>query len=170
MNYNELYHYGVPGMKWGQRKTKVERITDRAKKRGWSEDATEVAKIKTKKINQMSNDDLKKVTKRDELTSKYKEKNPNAIKKGIAIAAGVAAALGTITLLHRNSKQVIDIGKNIIDKFKKKPAITSPIIRKFVTRDKRVSTPAITAYLAKAKNNKNAVKNGVKAVQNLLKK
>ena len=43
MNNNELYHYGIPGMRWGHRKSKIEKISERSKKRGWSDDATEAA-------------------------------------------------------------------------------------------------------------------------------
>ena len=119
-NNNELYHYGVPGMRWGQRRatTKVDKISSRAKKRGWSDDATETAKIKTKKINQMSNNELQTVNKRKGLERDYKNLNPNAVKKGIAIAGATAAALGTIITLHKHGKQIVDGGKKVLDRYK----------------------------------------------------
>lgn len=112
---NELYHYGVPGMKWGQRRAsaKLNKITKRAKKRGWSDDATEVEKIKTKKVKQMSNDDLKKAKKRGELERDYKNLNPNAIKKGLAIAGTTAAALGTMATLYKYGKPIMNKGKKV---------------------------------------------------------
>ena len=119
-NYNELYHYGVPGMKWGQKRatTKIEKITKRAKKQGWSDDATETAKIRTKKINQMSNKDLETANKRKNLEQNYKNLNPNAIKKGIAIAAATVAALGTMTALYKHGKTIVNGGKKVIERYK----------------------------------------------------
>ena len=118
---NDLYHYGVPGMKWGVRRAdiKAQRVDTRAKKRGWSDDATEVAKIRTKKVSQMSNNELNKVNNRKNLERQYSTLNPNAIKKGLAIAGATAAALGTVVALHKNGKQIMSIGRSTVDKFKK---------------------------------------------------
>ena len=109
---NELYHYGVPGMKWGKRKSKIEKISSRSKKRGWSDDATETAKIKTKKLNQMSNNELRKINDRKQLERNYKQLNPNVVKKGLAFVGATAAAMGTITLLQKNSAALMKIGKS----------------------------------------------------------
>lgn len=121
-NNDELYHYGVPGMKWGQRRAakKLDKVTKRAKKQEWSNDATEVGKIKTKKVKQMSNDELKKVKKRDELERDYKNLNPNVIKKGLKIAGATVAALGTMAALAKYGKVIVKTGKNAIDQIKTK--------------------------------------------------
>lgn len=117
-NNNELYHYGVPGMRWGVRRAdaKLQRVSTRAKKRGWSDDATEVAKIQTKKVNQMSNNELTKVNNRKTLEQNYTRLNPNAIKKGIAIAGATAAAIGTLTTLYKYGKTHITAGKKLFQK------------------------------------------------------
>lgn len=77
MENNELTHYGILGMKWGVRRSqaKLARIGKRAKKGGWSEDAESAAKIKTKKVKQMSNAELKKLNERTRLENEYKNLN-----------------------------------------------------------------------------------------------
>lgn len=119
---DELYHYGVLGMRWGTRRAQKQlgRIERRSKKGNWSTDATEVAKIRTKKINQMSNAELNKVNNRKNLERSYKQLNPNAVKKGMAIASGTAATLGTVVALYANSHKIIKIGQTIAGKFAKR--------------------------------------------------
>ena len=58
VNNDELIHYGVLGMKWGRRKNRY-----------ISKDSKRATKIRKKRVNQMSNDDLKTVNKRLELES-----------------------------------------------------------------------------------------------------
>lgn len=116
MNNNELYHYGIPGMHWGHRKSKIEKISERSKKRGWSDDATEAAKINTKKINQMSNNELMKLNNRKQLERNYKQLNPNTLKKGLAVAGATAAAIGTISALSKSGRKIIRTGKIIGNK------------------------------------------------------
>lgn len=124
-NNNELYHYGVPGMKWGVRRAdaKLQRVSTRAKKRGWSDDATEVAKIRTKKVNQMSNNELTKVNNRKTLEQNYSRLNPNAIKKGLAFAGAAVAAIGTMTALYKHGKTLITSGKKFAQKTLERRAV-----------------------------------------------
>ena len=69
--------------------------------------------MKKKRINEMTNAELKKLNERKNLENQYKQLNPNQAQKAIKTAATVAAALGTVSLLYNNSKQVIKIGKEI---------------------------------------------------------
>lgn len=119
---NELYHYGVLGMKWGVRRAqnKLSRIDRKSQKENWSQDATEVAKIRTKKVNQMTNAELNKVNNRKNLERNYSQLNPNAVKKGLAIAGTVAGALGTVVAMHANGGKVIKIGKDVANKLIKR--------------------------------------------------
>ena len=74
---NELTHYGVPGMKWGVRRSqkRLSRIDKKAQKKNWSDDARDAAQIKTKKVKQMSNAELRKLNERTRLENEYKNLN-----------------------------------------------------------------------------------------------
>lgn len=98
----ELYHYGILGMKWGQRRRqkKVSKIERKAKKQGWTNDALSVEKLKLKKNKELSNNELKQLNTRRELERKYKNDRSKA-KKFVASAATVTAVVGAIGV-YRN--------------------------------------------------------------------
>lgn len=122
---NELYHYGILGMKWGVRRyqNKDGSLTKAGKKRysqdNWSDDAKTASALKKKGVNQMSNAELRKLTERQQLERNYSQLNPSHIKKGMAIAGGVAAGLGTVVGIYTNGSKLIDIGKKIAGKMSK---------------------------------------------------
>lgn len=120
---NELYHWGIKGMKWGVRRYQNSdgSYTAAGKKRrkfrtdGWSDDAKEAGQLKKKKLNQMSNAELQKLNKRQELENKYRQNNKSSIAKGIAIVGVTAAALGTLNNLYINGDNVIKNGKKLVN-------------------------------------------------------
>lgn len=115
---DELYHWGVLGMKWGRRKgTTTSSSGGRSSRKSrMSQDAREASAIKKKKVSEMSNAELRKLNERQNLEKNYKSLNPSAISKGAKIAAATAATLGTIVALESNGKHVIASGKNIVKK------------------------------------------------------
>lgn len=190
MSNDELYHYGVPGMKWGERKASSKstqtrrpakkKVDDQKKKNNQSTNSQQqnsnskptnnqpnkstidINKIKNKKVSDMSNEELKALTTRGELEEKYRKQiqsqnparnstsnkkknlndmsdeevkslserleneskvnkfNPKGIAKGLAIAAAVAVALGTIHKLYTSSRDIMNDGKEIMGSVKKK--------------------------------------------------
>ena len=111
---DELYHYGVPGMKWGVRRSqnKLDRINKRSKKNDWSEDATTAAKIKTKKVSQMTNDELKKLNNRRNLKQENERLSRNSNKGRAAVKAFIATA-GTITAVSAAAAIYAKHGKKV---------------------------------------------------------
>ena len=107
---NELYHYGVLGMKWGVRKDRS-RSGGSRRKRSMSDDARDASTIKKKKVSQMSNAELKKINERTRLEQEYSRLNPGAAKKGWKFVAGAAGVMGTALAVYNNSNQIIQIGK-----------------------------------------------------------
>ena len=118
---NELYHWGIKGMKWGVRRyqnsdgsyTSAGKKRRKSRTNGWSDDAKEAGQLKKKKLNQMSNAELQKLNKRQELENKYRQNNKSSIAKGIAIVGVTAAALGTLNNLYINGDNAIKNGKKI---------------------------------------------------------
>ena len=84
---DELYHYGVLGMHWGVRR-----------KRYTSKDYRRTKAIRKKKVNQMTNDELKTANTRMELENKYKNLSSqrNAGKIVIKKLTSAAATAGTL--------------------------------------------------------------------------
>ena len=127
---DELYHHGVLGMRWGHRKAqtssssggvKRKRMSNRAYKKykSSSKDSRRAQIIKRKPVNQMSNEELKTLNYRQQLEYNYKLNNPSKIKKGMAIVGAVAAGIGTINTLYKNSKNLkrnISTGKKAAQK------------------------------------------------------
>ena len=116
-NYNdELYHWGVKGMKWGVRRyqNKDGTLTAKGKKRySMSDDAKTASELKKKKVSELSNSELKKLNERTRLEQEYSKLNPGAIKKGWKFVAASAGIMGTALAVYNNSNQIAKIGKDV---------------------------------------------------------
>lgn len=108
---NTLTHYGVPGMRWGVRKRssggssssgrtkKKKSIADKLRKPD-SEDHKVARKLQKVKLEKLSNDEIKTLTKRLDLEKKYKDLNPTDVKRGYNLAKGALAVAGTATAIY----------------------------------------------------------------------
>lgn len=119
---NELYHYGVLGMKWGVRRSRRKSSYISKKKRkkaastkNMSADAKELARLKKKSVSQMSNAELRKYNERAQLEQQYAKLNPSDIKRGIAIVGTVAGTLGTVVSLYNSGNQLVTAGKKVFN-------------------------------------------------------
>lgn len=118
---NELYHWGIKGMKWGVRRyqNKDGSYTSAGRKHkrdNWSEDAKTVAEIKKKSVKEMTNAELRKLNERTRLENERKQLNPGVIQKGLKVAGTIVAATGTILALQSNGGKMIALGKNVGNK------------------------------------------------------
>lgn len=122
---DELYHYGVLGMKWGVRRyqNKDGSLTAKGKKR-YSSDASksdkkEDAKPKKKSVSEMSDEELTKAIKRLEIEKRYrdltKESRQSEISKGRAFANRVIEKIGENTLTNLGTQVANHVIGNAIN-------------------------------------------------------
>lgn len=92
----------------------LEKKISKLEKRDWSEDARTASELRTKKVSQMSNAELKKLNERVRLEQEYSRLNPNTVQKGWKYVAGAAGVTGTALAVYNNSNQLITIGKKFV--------------------------------------------------------
>lgn len=118
MNNQELKHYGIPGMRWGFRRAKKDEPSNGPSKgKSANKDDVEAPKkvdtrskdairyddIKHKKLNELSNEELRWLSERIRLEQEYnsrisgqKREKINQIKNDLIIAGTVAENVGKI--------------------------------------------------------------------------
>ena len=100
--YNELYHHGVKGMKWGVRKTPVRSSSGATQKRKSNTlslfkkkktthkvSSANSSPAQTKSIKDMSDDELRKKIERVQLEQDYLQLDPKAVSRGKRITKRV---------------------------------------------------------------------------------
>lgn len=102
---NEIYHYGIPGMKWGKRKNSREHSSDYDK----------VKAIRRKSIKEMSNQDLRDANNRMQLENQYRQlkSNQNA---GRRAAKAFMATAGLISGVVGAAATYKKYGNNALNK------------------------------------------------------
>jgi hypothetical protein len=84
MRYGYLAHYGIPGMRWGIRRSKQQLIVSR--------DHAEAKTLRTKKPEQLSNEDMRKLTARMQLERSYKDLSKKEVSAGRKIVGDILIA------------------------------------------------------------------------------
>ena len=125
MEYNELYHWGIKGQRWGVRRYQNPdgSLTPAGKKRYQrilSDDAKEAQKLRNKSVGEMTNAELRKLNERQQLERMHAQLNPSVIRRGLAVVGTTTTTLGSILTLYNNGDKIFSIGKNAVDKVIKK--------------------------------------------------
>lgn len=103
MDNNELMHYGVPGMKWGVRRTPAQlgrkktsssrfllgKKKAKAKTKIKSESSKEETAPKKKSVKEMSDDELNAAIRRMQLEQTYVSLSPKQVSRGKAVATRI---------------------------------------------------------------------------------
>lgn len=118
MNNNELYHYGVLGMKWGVRKSrgggvsKTGRRGKTTKERPPAHEDYKKAHSK-KSVREMSDAELRSRINRLDMERRYQELNPSAKNLGrkyvnsiIKTGTTIATATGTALTIYSNADKI----------------------------------------------------------------
>ena len=124
---DELYHWGIKGMKWGVRRyqNKDGTLTEEGKKR-YAHDHEDYTRAHTKKsVREMSDSELNARINRLQKEQQYERltTSPSKLQKAIKIAGATATALGTITTLYNNGSNVMKLGKSIVESGEFKNAV-----------------------------------------------
>lgn len=82
MEQNELSHYGVPGMRWGVRRSGASSTSSRIKKGPPSEDYKRMQEMKKRGTKSLSTSELRELTGRMQLEKQYKDLSKASVSKG----------------------------------------------------------------------------------------
>ena len=122
MDNNELYHYGILGMKWGVRRTPSQLghktsgsdgLSGEGNKKSSEKSSSQTSKSSStsqrKSVKDMTDEELSQALRRLELEKRYKELTPKEISKGKAFAEHVAKKM-VLPAVEDAGKQLIKSG------------------------------------------------------------
>ena len=94
MDQNELSHYGVPGMRWGVRRSGASSTSSRIKKGPPSEDFKRMQEMKKRGTKSLSTSELRELTGRMQLEKQYKDLSKASVSKGRAFVEDTLKSTG----------------------------------------------------------------------------
>lgn len=109
---NELYHFGVKGMKWGVRKDRKRSVSSKHS-RSDNKDYTESRDLLKKSPNKLSNAELRKINERLNLEQQYSNLTTIQKQKGNRFIDKVSDQMKK-TAANEVSKQLMNAGKIIL--------------------------------------------------------
>ena len=116
---NELYHYGVLGMKWGVRRNGSNTSSSSKSKRITMHDDYKEAHSK-KSVKSMSDNELRKRINRIQMEQQYSKLNPSKIDKGKQYINGVIKAGTTVATVTTTGLTIYNNMDKISKLFNKK--------------------------------------------------
>lgn len=120
MDNNELYHYGVLGMKWGVRRSPSQlghKIRIKRKKKPSEPVHEDYKKAHSKKsVSSMSDAELRNRNNRLQMERQYAQLTQKK-SKGKKVVTGLIATAGTIAAAEGAYKTYKKVGTQILDKF-----------------------------------------------------
>lgn len=124
MNNNDLYHYGVPGMKWGVRRTHAQVRTDTIKREtkklsnvsdlgkstssafntasdlaGRAAKSGKISKKAKKALSEMSDQELRNKLNRIQMEQQYASLSPSVLSRGAQHASNVLSTIGSLAAI-----------------------------------------------------------------------
>lgn len=121
---NELYHYGVPGMKWGVRRTRAQVRTDTINRQtkklskvsdigkhtsnafnnasdlaGRAARSSKPSKKVRNELSKMSDQELRSRINRIQMEQQYASLNPSKVSRGASYASGALAVIGSLAAI-----------------------------------------------------------------------
>lgn len=112
----KLAHYGVRGMRWG-----ITKKSGSGKRKQASDDHANARVLKKQKTKNLTNDELKTLTKRLQLETSYKRLDPGVVEKGLKVVKDLTYAGTTVAALYAVSKTPLgmDVTKAVKSKVTK---------------------------------------------------
>jgi hypothetical protein len=125
-----LQHYGIPGMKWGVRRTRkaLAKARTEARVKAVNKEGRTAYKSSGRKLTEA---ELNKRIQRMELEKKYNQLNSRTVKEGEAMARRIVSGIGEKTVKTIGTGLLFYAGKKVVEKkFGKEVAAAIPSLKK----------------------------------------
>ena len=110
---DELMHVGILGMKWGRRKSRSGGSDSS------SADHKTASSLKGKRLSEMSNEDLKKLTTRLQLEKQFKDLNKKEVGEGQKFVKEVLVGVAKQAATKYLAENLPKAGALLVDRIKK---------------------------------------------------